>query len=1242
MHGGVKVYRGHARGAREYLDQDCPRVDDYYLAEPDAFAQRYTVDADGHVIELARMDDDAYEAWVAGVDPDTAEPRGRLRHDARAVRFVEVTVNGPKSWSLAAELHPDVAAAYDASLDRAAGQIIGWLGQHATARVGPRGQQVATAVEMLEAVTVRHQTSRAGDPHRHLHLQINARVVAKGQWRGLDTVAIRDSIAAINGVGHAAVATDPAFRDALAAHGYTLTRSGEITQLGPYVGAFSKRAAQIERNLARYEKAWRVEHPGEEPGPALRRVWDARAWAEGRPDKIGPISWGDVHDRWLDELTRLGYTDRDHPMLLLTPPVGAIDRDQAVGIVLSRLGAGRSAWNAADIRGEVEHHLARTGIVTDAAVRRELGEDISARAIDRCVPLLDRDGVPEHIRALTSPSVLQIENDLVGRLAVRGAEPGHDLAVPAVAAAAERSRARLNAGQAAAVAALAGDRPLLVVEGAAGAGKTTLIRVTRSLVTEQGHRLNVVTPTLKAAQAATIELRVRASSAAKLAYAHGFRWDADGTWTRLTVGDIDPKTGRVHAGPGDRMRLQHGDLLLVDEAGMLDQDTARALLSIADEAGARIALVGDRHQLAAVGRGGVLDHAARWADVVPIDVIHRFIQEVTDEHGRRRTVPDVEYADLTRAMRTGEQPEAVFDALTQRGQIRTHADVTELHREIADQVVADRKAGRTVAVVASTREQVSELNGVIREAMITGGMVDDTSTVRTRAGERIGVGDVIATRRNDRDLDVANRDTWTVTRVSPDRSLTVTRGDAADRPRGNAARTLPAGYVARHVELAYATTAHGAQGSTTTSAHVVLEDHSTAASAYVAMTRGRHANTAHLVAADIAQARDQWLTTFGRDRADLGPAAARQTAERDAGRYATPEPRPEQTDPTVPVPLLRDLRRAWDVEARCLDFLDAAEPQRDDLRAVTRINLEHATRITPLRAAEQAARAVAEQAEAALRASTTRIDAETASARDAMLAAWDEQRRAAQVHARTVLRGPGRLGLKLLAVNRAQEELARWSVAWQPIIADMPHAHEEIARYADRWENRLRIRTAVENYARTLAETRHSERPVLLAAVQHAREQADHASHAVWDAKGDYHDWLAGHFTVAVPDPDARLTELDQQMTAARDQLARTRARIDQLEQAIRTATREPGPPEAAPGGDHRTADRGPNIGASPVDPITAAREHWSQDRTAREGAAIQRATQRLTDDYVVPPTHSHDRHPPTPDHSREGRSIGM
>jgi exodeoxyribonuclease V alpha subunit len=176
MRGGMKVYAGSPAAARAYLEADRGRADDYYLAEGTGLARRFTATA-GRVEELAPLTGETYESWVAGRDPDTGQPRGRLRTDERAVRFVEVVVNGPKSWSLAAAVHPDVAAAYDAAQDRAAVEIIGWLAGHATTRIGPRGGQVQVPLEVLEAVTVRHYTSRAGDPHRHLHLQLNARVL---------------------------------------------------------------------------------------------------------------------------------------------------------------------------------------------------------------------------------------------------------------------------------------------------------------------------------------------------------------------------------------------------------------------------------------------------------------------------------------------------------------------------------------------------------------------------------------------------------------------------------------------------------------------------------------------------------------------------------------------------------------------------------------------------------------------------------------------------------------------------------------------------------------------------------------------------------------------------------------------------------------------------------------------------------------------------------------------------------
>ena len=91
-----------------------------YLAEGTGLAERFVATPDGGVEHVSVLDADSYETWVASRDPLTGEARGRLRTDANAVRFVEFPVNGPKTWSLAAALHPDAAEAYDAALDRAA------------------------------------------------------------------------------------------------------------------------------------------------------------------------------------------------------------------------------------------------------------------------------------------------------------------------------------------------------------------------------------------------------------------------------------------------------------------------------------------------------------------------------------------------------------------------------------------------------------------------------------------------------------------------------------------------------------------------------------------------------------------------------------------------------------------------------------------------------------------------------------------------------------------------------------------------------------------------------------------------------------------------------------------------------------------------------------------------------------------------------------------------------------------
>ena len=88
--------------------------------------------------------------------------------------------------------------------------------------------------ERLQTVAVVHRTSRAGDPHRHVHFQIGTRVWAAGRWRGLDTAALFKQQGAIRALGTAVLAAHPGLAQVLDRHGLTLDPvTGEVAELAP-------------------------------------------------------------------------------------------------------------------------------------------------------------------------------------------------------------------------------------------------------------------------------------------------------------------------------------------------------------------------------------------------------------------------------------------------------------------------------------------------------------------------------------------------------------------------------------------------------------------------------------------------------------------------------------------------------------------------------------------------------------------------------------------------------------------------------------------------------------------------------------------------------------------------------------------------------------------------------------------------------------------------------------------------
>jgi exodeoxyribonuclease V alpha subunit len=497
-----------------------------------------------------------------------------------------------------------------------------------------------------------------------------------------------------------------------------------------------------------------------------------------------------------------------------------------------------------------------------------------------------------------------------------------------------------------------------------------------------------------------------------------------------------------------------------------------------------------------------------------------------------------------------------------------------------------------VLVVADTREQVAALNGTIRDRLVAAGRVDDTAAVTTDAGEHIGVGDRVATRRNDRDLEVANRDIWTISGIESDGTVSLTGG------RG--ARRLSAGYVREHLELAYATTVYGAQGDTVDSAHLLLGEHTGAAAAYVAMTRGRSHNVAHLVADDVEGARSQWVTAFGRDRADLGPAHAAKVAAEDVDRYGTHRPLDR---------VLADLRKAWSTEADLSNRLSTIEPWRDQLAAIVPLRDEVDRDLTHHQQAAERAADAAEHAQARLdqvdAAVTADADRLTAALQQAWLTGIADASKAAQ----TVHAGTGPLGMHRIRVRRARAGLDAWADSWRTVLPGLPADPDTLAWQLVRQQRHTetpQIEEAFASHARRTAEQDHPELQTARDDVAAAADRAAGAHTAYTDAAQTRARRLDEHGDYAyIADPARRLADLQRHTDDLDGQLQKARARVHALQLE-------------------------PTIRALPPDRLASEHATWQQ---AKVGQQIADQPPRAAVTAPKPPaggTHHERQHPPS------------
>jgi AAA domain len=283
------------------------------------------------------------------------------------------------------------------------------------------------------------------------------------------------------------------------------------------------------------------------------------------------------------------------------------------------------------------------------------------------------------------------------------------------------------------------------------------------------------------------------------------------------------------------MRIDRDDVLVIDEASQISTTDLAAIQAVATAAGARIVLTGDTAQLGAVEAGGMMR-------LIASDLGHWELAEV-----RRFDAAWERLASLQ--LRRGER--AALRAYDTRGRIRGSPQ-PQAQAEAVNLYLADYLLGRDVLLLAGTNEEAARLAAQVRAELVKLGQVPAQPEVILADGNGAATGDLVRARLNTH-LDAAgqplsNRDTlrlagWAGTGKS--RVAIVQRQLSA----GGWSREfpIPADYLRMSAELAYAGNVYVAQGRTVDTAHLYVSPTLTRETLYVGMTRGREANTAHVV-----------------------------------------------------------------------------------------------------------------------------------------------------------------------------------------------------------------------------------------------------------------------------------------------------------------------------------------------------------------------------------------------------------
>lgn len=743
---------------------------------------------------------DQLPAVLAGVNPISGELLAALIADRRAA--TDCTFSAPKSVSVAWALaDPDLRTQIEKAHQAAVANGVDYLEREAFAtRHGAGGHEHRSALASggLIVASFQHSSSREGDPQLHTHALV-MNMTPDGRSIDFDSThkmaagaLYRAELAnQLQKNGFQIAACDikegdlAGFKIVNVPDGLTEKWSSRRNEMEEYLLKNGlENTPENAQKAALDTRKTKVEQPLEE----LFLKWKDEAKAfDFDSDKVAELAGNEKTQSVTMALPSNTTLDDQKVLEKITVKEATFTKQQALtGFAVDQPGR----YSAAEVETRTTLALAGGEIV-------KLNEFTKQEAASLGEHL-------KHGQRYTTPEMLATEARIieVGKK-LAGYNPKFCIDQTIIKQAA--SAKNLSNEQKNALIHLCQGNRLSIVQGYAGSGKTFLLSAAKDAFEQSGFEVIGTAISSKAASGLAESTGIQSSNIAML--------------------QINIAIGLVN--------LTEKTVLIVDEAGMVGTKQLAQLMQQVDSAGSKLILVGHTQQLQAIEAGAPMRSLAAEIGEVKLTEVRRQKTEL-----QREIVND---------FRTGNAVQAL-QKLDEIGGLSVTSTQMQALQVAATASLCDQRMGATSMLIAASREEVRQLNLIVRSELKNDGVIDQASevTVKTTQGMRnFAAGDqiIFGQKKNfgakgEKQKTVINGTRGTVISTLSNKGNThlVVELDCKQVITVNTTDY-------QKIDHGYATTAHKSQGATVDHTHVVINDRSGKEWSYVAGSRHRESLT---------------------------------------------------------------------------------------------------------------------------------------------------------------------------------------------------------------------------------------------------------------------------------------------------------------------------------------------------------------------------------------------------------------